>query len=394
MKVFLIAIFIIFFSVYTAIFIQIKQLGIPAFVLRTDISAFHTAGKIILHGQGKYLYKFDTQFSWQKQLTPAASIKLLNPFRNPPFVAIFFAPLALFPLQTAYGVFFLINIFIILFIYHSFTSLLPESSKSDKLFLFFSFLVFPPVITTLFLDQVSLLLMLAFLNAYIAIQKHQSFRTGIWLSLLLIKPQYLILIILVLILNRKVKELISIIFVSIILALLSYIFVGLEGIQNYTSYIFGLLIHQDPYPIPSWMMQTLKGGLETLFQNHFFFVTQALWLLGSLVIIIITVKMRELYSFRSTHFPLAWSLLIIGTILISPYTHTPDLSLLYIPIFLTISYFYKQKRVIPHILIFASVLLYFVGFINDIVARTTGIQISVIMMIFFFFSLKTILKSR
>src|SRR6185369_1312226 len=69
-----------------------------------DYPAFHMAGKIALDGRLAELYDFDVQESYEQGMPRDG----LLPFLYPPFVAAFYAPLAMLPYRAAYALFTLI----------------------------------------------------------------------------------------------------------------------------------------------------------------------------------------------------------------------------------------------------------------------------------------------
>jgi alpha-1,2-mannosyltransferase len=66
----------------------------------TDFAAFYTAGKIILMGQSAELYNLELAHTIQQELYPEASLNFY-PYLNPPHYALWMAPFALIPYPWA-----------------------------------------------------------------------------------------------------------------------------------------------------------------------------------------------------------------------------------------------------------------------------------------------------
>src|ERR1700680_1653521 len=80
-----------------------------------DFTIFYTAGKCVIQGRGRQLYDLETQFAVQRRF--ASEVKHRGnplPFNHPPFEALLFVPLAGLPYVTAYLVWAVFNIALIL----------------------------------------------------------------------------------------------------------------------------------------------------------------------------------------------------------------------------------------------------------------------------------------
>ncbi|MGH9579140.1 MAG: glycosyltransferase family 87 protein, partial [Terriglobales bacterium] len=67
----------------------------------TDFASFYAAGRVVQQGQGRELYRYETQREFQKEF-PSRSVPLL--FYHPPFQLVMFLPLAWLPFAWAYAV--------------------------------------------------------------------------------------------------------------------------------------------------------------------------------------------------------------------------------------------------------------------------------------------------
>ena len=169
----------------------VTQLGPRNAILATDFRSYYTAGRMLLGGVRSDFYAPAVQFAWQHAWAPEMqSPAELNPFRNPPFVAGLFAPVAWLPVELAFLLWTAVNVGLLCVLVVCCQRALTECSSRVRrraLVLSISFL---PVIVTLLLGQISLLLAIAMLSAWMAFRARRDGLAGLALALLLIKPQF------------------------------------------------------------------------------------------------------------------------------------------------------------------------------------------------------------
>ncbi len=112
-------------------------------------------------------------------------------FANPPFVAIIFSPLSLLPLGTAFYLWTIVQLILLIWMLYSINRLFSHWNKHERLLLITTILAFWPLTNTFLLGQFSLLILLGLLQMYIAIRHSRLGKAGLWLVLLTIKPQTL-----------------------------------------------------------------------------------------------------------------------------------------------------------------------------------------------------------
>src|SRR6266567_8385219 len=114
-KFFISILFIAFFSIISLCYL-LYIFHNASLILGKDFSSFYTGGLMMLHNQADKLYSLPSQFYWQHQVLPQLKNQdWLLPFISPPFVALIFLPFAILPLTTAYSLWEIINVLIILF---------------------------------------------------------------------------------------------------------------------------------------------------------------------------------------------------------------------------------------------------------------------------------------
>lgn len=94
-------------------------------------------------------------------------------------------------------------------------------------------MLFFPLSMDLFYGQIAVLLMFALYKAYRALEDGADFRAGVWCGLILIKPQYGIVLPLVLLYKRRWRAVAGLAAVGAFLAISSAILLGPSGIRSY-----------------------------------------------------------------------------------------------------------------------------------------------------------------
>ena len=310
----------------------VSQLGVRNAVLATDFRAYYTAGRMLLGGVRSDFYTPATQVVWQQSWAPElVDPAQLNPFRNPPFVAALFAPFAFVPPELAFGLWSIVNLAVVVVVIRLAQNAIGEGASESSvarrraILLIASFL---PVMVTLLLGQVSLFLVLGALCAWTAFRAGHDGRAGLALGLLLIRPQFLLLPVVILTLHRRWRALWWLASVSVALLAISLAVVGWDGLVNYTLLLTGTLNWQDSYSISPQRMHTWRGFLQLLMRTDDPAPVEPEWLIGALVAAFVTLAAWRKWDPTGPRFDLQWALLIVASIFISPYANFHDLSLL------------------------------------------------------------------
>ena len=150
-------------------------------VIGTDYLQFHAAGLTVRLGDSSQLYDFDYQSELEIQV---AGPELVNfhAFITPPFFAYLFVPLSFLPYPLSFAIW---STFGIICLYLSLRLL----RTHHPLEAFLVSLTFFPVFATISFGQNSLLSLFLFALAYACWRKRLPFLSGLIASLLLYKPQ-------------------------------------------------------------------------------------------------------------------------------------------------------------------------------------------------------------
>ncbi len=209
-------------------------------VQKTDFSVTYLGSRMVYLGLGPKLYNLDEQQKLKTSLLPHGEPLI---FEHPPFEAFILSPLGALPYQTAYFVWGMINIAIWLTLPLLLRSYAPV--PKEPLAYLVLWLLFAPLGVTLFQGQSSLLMLLLYSVAYICLRREQGFLAGLALGLALVKFQFVLPFVLILVLRRKWSPLKGFFAMSGLLGALSLFAVGWRGILDYVRLLTTVAAHPD-----------------------------------------------------------------------------------------------------------------------------------------------------
>src|SRR5437868_14028208 len=126
-----------------------------------DFTIFYSAGTILRRGLGHQLYDEATQFRIQQEFAAGVSIRQGPlPYNHPPFDALIFEPLARLPYFSAYLLWDLVNLLMLLAVVLLLRPHILMLQGSSAFFWVFVSLAFFPVFIALLQGQDSILLLL------------------------------------------------------------------------------------------------------------------------------------------------------------------------------------------------------------------------------------------
>jgi Glycosyltransferase family 87 len=166
---------------------------------KADFTAYYTAGSIVRDGQSARLYDLGVQQRYQQQIlagrTFADGVLL---FVNPPHAAILFTPLAALPLSTAFFVWTGAQVLLLAWLVRRLLRLSAEWTSRERWLLVATVLAFPPLLFTFQLGALSLFMLVCVFETYVSLKRADEVSAGLWLALATLKPQAMLLPILIL----------------------------------------------------------------------------------------------------------------------------------------------------------------------------------------------------
>lgn len=197
-----------------------------------DYCAFWSAGRIISDHGIASAYDLNILSEVQRKIFVIPSGLPFQPF------AILYLPIFLFPfylissvnLQISYVIWTLVNLIgLLLYLRYFAKKALSQSLPGRHLLLFLASLA---NFFNLYEGQVNLLMLIGVGGFIVCSFSDKPFQAGLWLGTLLIKPQFLILLVPFLVIQRKYKVL-SGFFVSFLVVMIaSFAMIGIEGFEK------------------------------------------------------------------------------------------------------------------------------------------------------------------
>ncbi|SRR6266404_496788 len=356
-----------------------------------DFLAFYTGAQLVSRSPTE-LYNLHSQLILQQQIDPLAKIHTgFLPFLNPPFVALAFEILVNFGLENAYIVFLGINVILIVLICFIAMQQLNKTKWYSILLLIIGIATFIPILITLLIGQLSIVLCIIFLLAWLSLKEGREFRTGFVLSLLLIKPHFLILPLLAMLVQRRINVIYGLMSGIVILVSISYFYIGWSGISTYSMLLTSFYKTGVGYNIDLMEQHSLQTLLLIIFHTQSPAVIRIPWIISIMCIILPTLFIwSKKFSASSPQFSFQFALLIIATLLTSPHTPIYDLSLLTIVSSLLLSQMNKFKhrqKVFLVVFIVLGYIISLIGYSLDILShgqtQDSWIVFSVIYLVIF-----------
>jgi hypothetical protein len=305
-----------------------------------DFRQLYTAGYMVRTGHAGELYDYRAQKKFQDALV--GDDKGILPFIRPAYQALFFVPFSLLPYRASYLAFLFVNLAVLAI---AFWLLRPSMSNLSGIWQglpVFVFLVFYPVALALLQGQDSILLLALLAVAWVSLDRGRELVAGFLVGLGLFKMQIVIPIALLFLLWRFLRFCAGFMLSTVVVSLVSVWVVGLAQTVAYARSLFsvgtGLAAASDQihYPLRISIMANLRGLIFGLGNGRLStFSLQALTIFGSIILLAAVVGFT-LPKPRGTD---AFTIAITASVIVSYYLFIHDLSVLLIPIAITLDHF-------------------------------------------------------
>lgn len=321
-----------------------------------DFPAFYTAGHIIRDGNVHRLYDFGLQARVQQAfLLPFGWTFAggLLPYNYPPFFALIFVPLSYLSLTSAFQVWSLINILLVLASTGLLLRLQGRCSRRDFVTAGLIVLSFFPVFRGLYNGQTNFLILFAVTLTYLALKRDRDYLAGAALALGLIKPQLVILIAVMLLYHRRWRAVSAFSVTGAVLLFISWMMVGVDGFISYVDLVRQMSNWDSIAGIYPAAMPNLRGTVYRFGQlYHTWSGTQLsptmlrgiILLLSAAVFVLVLRTWKGPWNPTSPTFDQQFGQTVIGTLLVSPHLNGHDLTLLVLVGFLLVSCLARQGR--------------------------------------------------
>ena len=311
---------------------------------RADFRQLYTAGYLVRSGRGHQLYDYDTQLHFQNELESHGDIAL--PFIRPAYQALLFAPLSLLPYRTAYLAFLAVNMVLL---WASFRLLRPRMNRLAQVYRWLPaamFLGFLPVAAALIQGQDSVLLLTLLAAALASLDRDRELSAGMLVGLGLFKFQIVIPIGLLFLAWRRWRFFVGFALSSLVVGVASVWLVGLSQAGVYVRSLIAMgsgsanRADQFRYPISLNVMPNLHGLIFGLAGAR----VSAFWIATATVILSGVVGLLAAAGLpKDERGADALVLAITASAVVSYYLFIHDLSVLLVPIVITLDRFIEAE---------------------------------------------------
>ena len=257
------------FRLITAIFAMVFSLAVPIIVLPlsvltfgavNDLPEYYASASLITRGRGADIYQLESLGQEEQRIFPPMDGRVVGLF-IPPFSVPLLMPVVLMPAAAAPVVW---TIFLSVCAAATCVVLRKTFALSTvaTLWLIAIMCLSGPLYESLRIGQLAPLLVLAFSASFLNMRQGREIAAGALLSVLLLKPQELLPIMLYLLGASKWKVVGTTVAVGTVLALISVALVGVDGWHNYFSLISDVKLNTQ-YMQPQ-ISATVRGQLLRL----------------------------------------------------------------------------------------------------------------------------------
>jgi len=228
--------------------------------------------------------------------------------------------------------------------------------------------------------------MLGLLGAWNEFRNHRDLRGGMLLGLALVRPQLVLVAVLVLLWQRRWAALAGFAICCAAAATASLAVVGWTGLVRYGQLLLVISRVHDMYNVHPQSMMCWRGLVCQIRQTSDAAKVFPWWSLGvAMALVALAMAWRGRWHPSSPSFDLQWALTIVVTVFCSPHLHTHDCSLLLIAGVLTARFIADgastvlQKRVLIAVLGLGELSLSYIPLVGRALVGTgrAGYQIAV-----------------
>jgi hypothetical protein len=311
--------------------------GATGLFTQTDFPAVTIASRLVSEGRGAELYKLDVQLEGQRrlisegyiELSPDAGLKYPYPYTPP--IAVLMSPLSGLPPNVGMAMWDIVNIGCMAWGLWFLLSTLPLA-RFTRLMILLGTLTSFPFIVNLEQGQSSGVVMLALGVGIGLLKKGRDLPAGLALGLLVLKVQWLPILVLVLIWKMRWRTLVGAVATGGALLLVSVLAAGVGWIPDYVQLLGRAQEYARELLLDPWYSHSFPGGLTALIGRG----TDDIVRTANLVLMVgLVVLLLFLWRGRWEPSTRRWDGLMAATLLVAFFTNlqlnTHDLSLLALP---------------------------------------------------------------
>ncbi len=333
--------------------------------IAADFTNLYTGFTMIKEGDGARLYDLDTQAKYQQAILSGLTFENgLLPYLNPPFIALIFSPISLLNINAAFYLWSFFELGLLAWLIYLLHRTFADWNTQEKTILIISLLAFWPLANTFMLGQFSLLFLICFLQLYIAMRNNNKIIAGLWMFMLIIKPQSLFLPGGMTMNKRYIHVAISAVIICIMVIIFSSLLFGFNSWVKYFQVLPIMSRYFGEYGFYPDIQYTLRGILTNIlgYSHASIINTLAVIALAGGMILIWLLWKRAVFE-NNFRFELYFAFTISFTALLSLHMYPHDDLILVLPAALLYDYLIKNNypRKAYSILVLISPVIFFIS---------------------------------
>lgn len=299
-----------------------------------DYSIFYTAGTMLRHGQGSFLYNDLAQLDVQRQFAAVAQTRSGPlPYNHPPFEAALFVPLTYLSFLRSYELWMALNLGLLGGIVFFLRARIPDLQAIPFWMVALAALAFFPVAYALMQGQDSILLLGVYCLTFVWLRRSRDFEAGAWLGLGLFKFHLILPFVFILLLRRRIRFFAGVMLSGAVELLISWLLIGWKELLHYPHYVLAVNQHAAMRIIVPVNMANLRG----LFSGWDWSSASSPWqqfalLLASLSLLIWAAWQWQTESKSGTLWNNGFAIAMLATFLVSYHGYNQDMSILFLPL--------------------------------------------------------------
>ncbi len=297
-----------------------------------DFLTDYAAGYLVRTSDGDRLYDLNTQAATEIAVSPAGENARLNPFVLPPAAAWIFAPLSLLPFRVAHMLFTATNLVALLGAVLLLRREMEGVAAPVRNALLLVFVFSMPVVTNISWGQIDLLLVYAALLGWRCLRSDREVLAGAAFSLALMKPHFLVGILILMVLQRRWKTLGTLAAIGGITLVPAALALGNGALTDYGRLVLGITkmpaeIDAQPHRMANW-----RGFVVSMSNRD----ELLLWLPGAALLGSLAMWLSAKEWRRDACSPRSYALAVTLPLLLSPHVHMQSMMLLFVAIALVL----------------------------------------------------------
>jgi hypothetical protein len=353
--------------------------------IRADFTNFYTAGAIVRDGLGRNLYDRVLQTEYQQRILNGVSFQDgVLMYISPPQAVFPFASLSLLPLQTAFLVWTLAQAGLLFWLLKLLSDLAGNWHSEERRLMISAVCAFPLLLITVMQGAFSLFILVCMVQFYLALKNGKDTKAGIWLAIGFLKPQNMLLVLVMLVAGRRWKTLAYAALTSFSFFVLTSLLFGwhiwldfIERLATYSNYFGRFGVAPDK-------MYNFKGTLTLILgSQQAVVINLTSWVALAVVAAITFILWLNHWQPEEAYFELRLAFTLMVGLLFSTYLYAHDALLLVLPALLFTIYLRQKNLSLRRFGAFclASPYLFLLG--EYIIQDRLSIRISVLLMAVF-----------